>query len=321
MIVPTLGRPPFLGEALRSIRALEGPDLQLDPIVIDDGDEVGTEAVAALYAARYTRSTSRGAAAARNQGLRLASGEFVAFLDDDDTWLPGHLRAHIRVMRERPELGAVFGQVVSYNQASNELSAPWPDPFPTGPTAFARALAYQPQIGATVVRTTAVDSVGSFDEALFGDEDWDWQLRLTVAQPVEFIAVPSVAYRCRPDDDRAGKDLEWERFPYTNRVFWRNVRRAGRARPSWVAVMRRYVRIRGQMAASFLNGAVAQSMARDRAGARVQLMRGFRVSPEHALFWLASGRSARRMVLETFRRSPLRFSQHGTPGQAPRAHR
>lgn len=317
VVVPTMGREGFLGEALRSIRALEGPDLELDPIVIDDGDEIGTEAVAARYAARYTRSTSRGAAAARNTGLGLASGEFIAFLDDDDRWLPGHLRPHIRVLRQRPELGAVFGQVVSYARGFTEHSEPWPDPFPAGRTAFAKVLAYQPQIGATLVRRSALNSVGLFDEGLVGDEDWDWHLRLTLAQPVEFIPVPSVAYRCRPDGEPASDELNWERFPYSDRAFWQNVRRAGRARPRWMAIARRYLGLRGHIASTFLNSALAHSMAGDAVGAKLQLMRGFRVSPMHTLVWLVGHASARQMVLRTVRPGMARLSQRRIPGQEP----
>ena len=306
MVIPTSNRSELLAEALQSIRAVEGADLQLEPIVIDDGDDAGTRAVAARHGARYLRSPSRGAAAARNAGLRAASGEFIAFLDDDDRWLPGHLRSHIRVMRERPEVSAVFGQAVSYDSEFGAHTRPWPDGYPRGRSGFERVLSYQPQLGATVVRSSAVASVGFFEETLSGnrdwawmsaDEDWDWQLRLAIAHNVEFIAVPSVGYRCRPRRQTAGDDLEWRRLPYHDRVFWTNVRRAGRARPRWLSIIRRYAGIRGQFAVMFLDSGVLHWLAGDRRSAGRQLIRGMRASPLHAALWLARKASARRSLL------------------------
>jgi len=297
VVIPTAGRPEFLAEALRSVRALEGPDIDLDPIVIDDGADDKTELVAHAHGARYIRTTSHGAAAARNAGLRAASGEFIAFLDDDDSWLPGHIRPHIRAMRRRPEVGAVFGQVVSYDYALQEHTRPWPDPFPAGPTSFARVFAYQPQIGATVIRAAVVDRVGFFDELLLGDEDWDWQLRVALAHEVEFLSVPCVAYRCRPDGQRETDDIEWMRLPYFDRVYWRNVRRAASSRPSWMQVARGFVRVRGRYAAGFLSSAIAHSKDGDHKAARRQLVRGFRASPLHACLWLTREAAARSALL------------------------
>ena len=297
VIIPTANRPGFLAEALRSVRALEGPDLELEPIVVDDGDNPQTVIAAAAHGARYIRTSVHGPAAARNAGLRVASGEFVAFLDDDDAWLPGHIRPHLQVMRERPEVGAVFGQTVNYDYALQEHSSPWPDSLPAGATAFARIFGYQPQIGATVVRASLIDEVGEFDEQLLGDEDWDWQLRLSLAHPVEFVAVPSVAYRCRPDGQRENDDLGWLRMPHFDRVYWRNVRRAGRARPSWPSIMRGYLRGRGQYAAWFLNSALAHANGGDRRAARRQLVRGLRASPIHSSLWFVREGAAGRAVL------------------------
>jgi glycosyltransferase involved in cell wall biosynthesis len=296
VIIPTANRPEFLAQALGSVRALEGPDLQLEAIVVDDGDDQRTPATAADYMARYVRSSVHGPAGARNSGLRVASGEFVAFLDDDDAWLPGHVRPHIKVMRERPDVAAVFGQIVNFDYELREHASPWPDPFPAGATPFARVFGYQPQIGATVIRATAIATVGDFDEQLLGDEDWDWQLRLALALSVEFVAVPSVAYRCRPDGQLESDELECLRMRFFDRVYWRNVRRAARARPSWPAIVRAYLRRRGQYAAQFMDSAFAHATAGEDKAARRQLVRGLRASPLHSSLWLARQRPAGRAI-------------------------
>ena len=91
-IIPTKNRAALLREALTSVRAVEGPDLELEIIVADHGSTDDTESVARAFGARLVREPKPGAAAARNTGMRAATGQYVAFLDDDDLWLADHLR-------------------------------------------------------------------------------------------------------------------------------------------------------------------------------------------------------------------------------------
>src|SRR5947209_8097109 len=86
VIVPTKDRSGLLRQALASVRALEGPDLAIELIVADNGSTDDTAAVAHEFGARLVRTLTPGAAAARNAGLRVATGEYLAFLDDDDVW-------------------------------------------------------------------------------------------------------------------------------------------------------------------------------------------------------------------------------------------
>src|SRR5262245_20654457 len=96
IILPTYNRAPFLPQALASIRSQQYTDWEL--IVVDDGSRDDTPLVVArLFAdtpqpTRYVRQENQGAYAARNTGLGVAQGEYVAFFDSDDLWLPHHLR-------------------------------------------------------------------------------------------------------------------------------------------------------------------------------------------------------------------------------------
>jgi glycosyltransferase involved in cell wall biosynthesis len=297
VIIPTAGRPELLAQALASVRAIEGPDIAIDAIVVDDGNDPMTAEIVRRHGARLHRAPAHGAGAARNEGLRAATGDFIAFLDDDDVWLPGHVRPHVQLMHERAETGAVMGQVISYDHTLREHSQPWPNPLPTSPTSFGRVFSYQPQIGATVVRASVVQRVGLFDETLVSDEDWDWQLRLALATTVDFVAVACVAYRSRPEGLRQADELNWSRLPDFGRVFWRNVRRGGRARPSWPSILRGYLRVRGQFASGFINSAVVHSRSGDISYARRQLLRGLRASPVHSCLRLMRESTARRAVL------------------------
>src|SRR5947207_1339494 len=97
VIVPTFNRAKVLPEALDSIFMQGIPDVQV--IVVDDGSIDNTEAVVAGYGHRvcYVRQENSGAAAARNLGVDLATGCFISFLDSDDVWMPGKMKAELSI--------------------------------------------------------------------------------------------------------------------------------------------------------------------------------------------------------------------------------
>ncbi len=297
VIVPTRDRPELLRAALSSVRRVEGPDVRLDVIVVDNGSPAsGAAEVAASFGARCLRAEEQGAGAARSVGLAAVRGDFVAFLDDDDEWLAGHLRPHLDVMRQRPEVGAVLGQVVSCDLDLRPLTMPWPNPFPSGRTAFARLFSFFPQIGATVVRASAAVTTGEFDNRLLTDEDWDWQLRLALRHEVAFVDVPCVAYRERRCGTRDVDDLEWSRLGGFDRTFWRVLRSAGSQRPPLTLVARRYLAAHGKFARHFLLSASLHAAAGDRRRARTELVRAFVASPPHGLMLCVTDAALRRAL-------------------------
>jgi glycosyltransferase involved in cell wall biosynthesis len=107
-IVPVFNGERYLGETLDSILAQTHRSLEI--IVVDDGSNDGTGGVVAEYGkrVRYVWQANAGETAARNRGLALAQGEFVAFLDADDLWHPEKLVRQMARFQERPELDICF---------------------------------------------------------------------------------------------------------------------------------------------------------------------------------------------------------------------
>lgn len=227
VVVPTRDRPQLLSQALASIRALEGPDLTFEILVGDNGsDHDVTGAVAQAHGARHIVVRSEGAAAARNAAMRAATGEFLAFLDDDDVWTEQHVRPHLQLFERRPEVEAVFGQVVMTDPALRPIANPIPDDIrPDGDHLKMMLDGYFPQIGATMARIGVRDAYGYFDEALLADQDWDWQLRVAGGGRMEHVATPCVLFRQRPAGSYDALILR--RIPYTRKVFMRH------AMPAW----------------------------------------------------------------------------------------
>lgn len=297
-IIPTKDRAHLLARALTSVRRLEGLDLAIEIIVVDNGSSDHTAEVARAAGAVLVHAAERGAAAARNAGIKAATGEYLAFLDDDDAWLPGHLRPHLALLDARPDFDAVVGQTVTCDHRLRPQEAPWPLALPDDGDVFDAFLGFYPQVGATVVRRSAIDELGLFDEALLSDEDWDWHLRLALDHQVGFVPVPCVLFRQRPPGTH--DELQWQRHPNLRRVFVRNLRRAGVHRAARPAILRAYLRHSGAYFGYFAESALVHATAGDQRAARRALGRAVRTSPLHAVRHVTRGgpfRSALQLVM------------------------
>jgi glycosyltransferase involved in cell wall biosynthesis len=279
VVIPTKNRAGLLRSALTSVLNLSGSDLDIEVIVADDGSTDGTAAVAGEFGAKVVRTVGHGAAASRNAGLRAAEGDFIAFLDDDDVWLANHLRPHLSMLLANPDLAAVVGQAQTADADLNPQGLPWPSSLPDDRDCFRSFLIQFPQIGATVIRATVLDTVGPLDEALTSDEDWDWHLRLALRHRVGFVAVPCVLFRRRGLG--TWDDLRWSRLGLMRHVYWLNVRRAGRRAPNPAHLARIFLRHNGAFADYFLQSAWLKANAWDIRGARQALARAIYSSPVH----------------------------------------
>jgi GT2 family glycosyltransferase len=295
VIIPTKNRQQLLCDALTSVFRLSGPDLDLEVIVVDDASTDTTKAVAADFGVQYVGTVGHGAAASRNTGLREATGEFIAFLDDDDVWLGSHLRSHLELFSRDLTLAAVVGQVQAANAELEPFGCPWPASLPNDGYLFQSFLREYPQIGATVIRSSVVKTVGFLDESLSSDEDWDWHLRLALRHRIGFVPIPCALFRVRA----AGSwdDLRWSRLAPMRQVYWRNVRRAGRHAPDAITIARTFLRHNGTFADSFLLSARMQAEARDVRATRRALARAVGASPVHVVRALIQDGATRRVAL------------------------
>ena len=195
VITPTYNRMGLLTEAIASVRAQTFPDWEL--IVVDDGSADETPRLLEAYARRDARirpvrQPNQGLSAARNAGLRVAKGEFVAFLDDDDLWLPEKLQVQVAFMHARPELGMCYSSV---HLLSSRTGTTWVIPRRPGTTyrdLFERNSIHVPT---AFVRRSCLDAVGHFNPQLRICQDFELWLRIARRYPIGFIDRPLASYR------------------------------------------------------------------------------------------------------------------------------
>lgn len=170
-IVPVYNGERFLGEALDSILAQSYAPIEI--FVVDDGSTDGTSDVVGRYgeAVQYSRQPNAGPGAARNRGIRQAGGEFIAFLDADDIWLPDKTSHQVAKLRERPELDFCVGHMKSFfmPERSGEKEQ------------FSDHSYHQPRAAfspcTVLARRSLFADLGGFDPTLRSAEDTDWFLR------------------------------------------------------------------------------------------------------------------------------------------------
>ncbi len=308
VVVPTRDRPDTLRQALASIRALEADDMTFEILVGDNGSDPETEKVAADFSAIHIPVTEKGAAAARNAGLNAATGEFIAFLDDDDIWLPVHVRPHLKLLDENPEIEAVISQVIAVDNGLNELDEPWPVSLPTEPNGLVRTMlsGFYPQIGATIVRAHVANEIGLFDLGLLGDQDWDWQLRIARRRKIAYLKLPCVLFRQRPPGSYDA--LRFRRLGFARTVFFRHALPELRVWRTPFGFMRSYRDVIWQYFEYFRDAAIARAAeGADRAEIWRAIWGSFCSLPGRTVLHIVGPRPLRRAFLSalTTRKAPV----------------
>ena len=118
VIIPTYNRAHYLGEAIESILNQDIRDCRIEIIVVDDGSTDNTQEVLRKYgnSVRYIFQDHRGAGPARNRGIDEATGEWVAFLDSDDRWLPEKLTLQFKVLDAFPDYDAIHSEFLIFDE-------------------------------------------------------------------------------------------------------------------------------------------------------------------------------------------------------------
>jgi len=195
VIIPTHNRPALLPRAVASARAA-GADVEI--IIVDDASIDETADVCrGLSDIKYVRiERNQGVAGARNIGIFASTGEYVAFLDDDDVRLPGSLDLQVAALEANPEAGFVCGAMVMADQNYQPTGEIIQPRHSSGDLFWALLeLEFPVMPLCTLIRKECFRRVGLLNRHVSSIDDWDIFTRIAEVYPVVVIPEPLGLYR------------------------------------------------------------------------------------------------------------------------------
>ena len=183
VIIPVFNGARYLRAALESVFAQTYRPFEV--IVVDDGSADDSGVIAQSFPdVRYIQQANQGVAAARNNGIEAARGEFFAFLDQDDLWKPEKLELQIDYLQRHPEIGYTLTQQQFFLEPGATLP-PWfrKDLLSAVHTGWV--------LGTLVVRRSTFEQVGNFATGYSAANDSDWFFRAKAAE-IPMAVVPEL---------------------------------------------------------------------------------------------------------------------------------
>ena len=211
VVIPTYNRASFLREAIDSV--LEQTFRSFELIVVDDGSTDGTGDLLRSYGSRLRSiyQENRGPSAARNAGIRAARGEWLAFLDSDDYWLPEKLAKQVAFVRENPHVRICYTEEIWYRRGRRVNPAKKHRKY--SGWIFQRMLPLCIVSPSSVmIHRKVLDEVGMFDEELPACEDYDLWLRIGARYPIYLIPEPLIVKRNGHEGQQSQRFWGMDRF-------------------------------------------------------------------------------------------------------------
>lgn len=289
VIVPVFNGERTIAETLRSLQRQTFTDFEV--IVVDDGSTDSTLEIVGAFGGpgvRVATFANGGAAAARNRGIELASGELVAFLDHDDLWATRKLEAQVEQLRAHPHAGAACSWTVNMTgDAPDRFFTQGPRP-PAG-CDMRRELLFDNVVGSgsnLLVRREVLGDDLRYDPDVGGCEDWDFAMQIAAGNEYVVVEYNHVIYRLT-------SDAMSRRLDFMEAGGMRMIDKALSDIPAALADLEPLTRARYQryLASLALRGGVDGA---DRPAARRYLRRAVRLHPP-----ILRERFAQRLIVKT----------------------
>ena len=217
VIIPTFNRALFLGEAIRSVLDQEyfvqnGPS-SFELLVIDDGSTDATREIVRSFGddLKYVFQQHRGVSAARNRGLELARGDYIAFLDSDDLWKKEKAGVQLSFMKTFAEAMVCCTEETwirrgrfANPQKKHRKHSGW---------IFDKVLPLcLLSLSSALFRRELFEEIGKFDEGLPACEDYDLSIRIAAKYPIHLLPRPLTVKRGGHADQLSRKYWGMDRF-------------------------------------------------------------------------------------------------------------
>jgi len=212
VVIPTFNRVDQLEIALQSV--LEQTFTPSEIIVVDDGSSDGSKTMLRSRFGdriRYHYQENRGVSHARNVGVELSSGNWIAFLDSDDQWLPEKLELQIAAIESHPEFGFCHTNEIWIRDGKRVNSMNKHEK--TGGYIYQKCLPLCVVSPSSVlIKRQIFNDIGFFDESLPVCEDYDYWLRYCASHPVLYIESPQLIKHGGHEDQLSRRYWGMDRF-------------------------------------------------------------------------------------------------------------
>ncbi|HYK36743.1 glycosyltransferase family 2 protein [Alloacidobacterium sp.] len=217
VVIPTAGRPVQVAAAVNS--ALQQTFKDLEVIVVIDGDDQSLAALKSVDSPQLQilqLPKQVGGARARNEGVHVAKGEWIAFLDDDDAWVPEKLERQLAVARASRMPDPIVSCKVMARTQTGEFV--WPRKLPSEPLSEYLLARNSWRQGEGLLQTSTLLTTRrllleiGFEDGLRKHQDWDWLLRV-VKMPgvgIEFIDAPLVIWNLASSPSSVSRKCDWQ---------------------------------------------------------------------------------------------------------------
>ncbi len=219
VVIPAYNAERYIAQTLRSV--FEQTYAPYEVIVVDDGSTDGTGRVVAQMGdrVRYERQANQGASAARNRGVELAQGEWIAFLDADDAWYPNRLEVQLDYAASNPQVGFIYSDFALVDEGGRVLEKDalrkrWEaERSKRNPKLDLTVLAFYdqpfPYPSTVLMAKELLVKAGGFNLSFRANyhEDFEAFARVARLSPPHFIAQSLVKYR-RPAKPPRGPSVE-----------------------------------------------------------------------------------------------------------------
>ncbi len=194
VIIPTHNRPNFLRKTIQSV--LNQTYKNLEIIVISNGFSKDNKIVVQEFNDQrivyLEQENSGGPASPRNHGIRKAKGEYIAFCDDDDLWVPNKIEKQVCILKENLGHGLCYTKMIRFNGEKE-----WTNFNEEGSTTFKSLLyANKVPISSVVIRKSLIDQFGDFSESkkVGIAEDYEFLLRHSTTTNFYFLDEYMIKY-------------------------------------------------------------------------------------------------------------------------------
>jgi len=199
VIIPAYNAQQFIAEALDSVFSQTYKNFEV--IVINDGSTDGTQKLLERYKNKFgeqliiINQSNQGQVIAKNNGLKVAKGEFIAFLDSDDKWAPEKLQLQLDLMSKSSNIGLCYTEAILINEKGAKIGYRQVNDLYKGKCFERLIMRNNITASSVMIRKECIDKVGFYDEKLKTCENWDLWLRISRFYELSFIKKPLAYYR------------------------------------------------------------------------------------------------------------------------------